>query len=301
MARCPRVTVSSFADRIDPMLALGVAVLAVSTSAILIRAGEAPEPAMAFYRVLFTTLILLPFAPGYREEIAKLDLRDLLFAGAAGVALAAHFAAWFESVDRTTIAASVTLVQTAPVFVAIGAWTLLDERLTRRMIVGILLAASGSAVMSVDGFLGVGGAAPLLGNTLAIVGAVMAAAYVIAGRAVRQRVSLVPYVLVVYAVCTVVLAGYVAGSGVAFTGYPAQEWVLFLGMAVGPGLFGHTVVNWALEHIESSVVSVTLVGEPVVSTLLALLIFAEVPTLATLVGGGIVLGGIVVTARARGN
>jgi drug/metabolite transporter (DMT)-like permease len=292
--------VSSLADRVDPFLALGVAVLAVSTSAILIRAGDAPEPAMAFYRVVFTTLILLPFAPRYREEFAELGGRDLLFAGAAGVALAAHFAAWFESVDRTTIAASVTLVQTAPVFVAIGAWTLLEERLTRRMVAGILLAAAGSGVMSLEGFLGMGGPDPLLGNALAVVGAVMAAAYVLGGRAVRQRVSLVPYVLVVYAVCAVVLAGYVAGSGVAFTGYPAREWLLFLGMAVGPGLFGHTVINWALEHIESSVVSVTLVGEPVLSTALALVVFAEVPTIATLAGGAIVLTGIVVTARGRG-
>ncbi|MFB6112413.1 MAG: DMT family transporter [Halobacteriaceae archaeon] len=283
----------------DPMLALGVAVIAVSTSAILIRAGDAPKPVMAFYRVLFTTLLLAPLAGRYLEDFRRLDNRDVLAAGAAGIALAAHFAAWFESVDRTSIAASVTLVQTAPVFVAIGARTLLDERLTRSMIAGILLAAGGSAVMSAGGIFGGTGPAPLLGNALAVVGAIMAAGYVLAGRSIRQRVRLVPYVLVVYAVCTVVLFGYVLATGFAFGGYPRHEWLLFLGMAVGPGLFGHTVVNWALEHLESSVVSVTLVGEPVGSTILALAIFGEVPTVATVLGGAIVLSGIVVTAQGR--
>lgn len=282
------------------MWALAVAVLAVSTSAILIRAGDAPEPAMAFYRVLFTTAILLPLAPRYRDEFGALGRRDLVAAIAAGGALAAHFAVWFESVDRTTIAASVTLVQTAPVFVAIGAWTLLDERLSRTMVAGIVVAAVGAMLMSAGGLMEGGGPEPVLGNTLAVLGAIMAAAYVLAGRTVRQRVSLVPYVVIVYSVCTVILATYVLGSGVSFTGYPPHEWLLFLGMAVGPGLFGHTVVNWALEYVKSSVVSVTLVGEPVVSALLALMIFAEIPTLGTIVGGGVVLGGIVMTARDRG-
>lgn len=282
------------------MWALAVAVLAVSTSAILIRAGDAPEPVMAFYRVVFTTAILLPLAPRYTDELRALGRSDLLAAVLAGIALAAHFAAWFESVDRTTIAASVTLVQTAPVFVAIGAWTLLDEHLSRRMVGGILVAAAGAGVMSAGGLLGGGGPAPILGNALAVLGAIFVAGYVLAGRSVRQRVSLVPYVLVVYTVCAVILAGYVVGLGLPVTGYPAREWLLFLGMAVGPGIFGHTVVNWALEHVESSVVSVTLVAEPIGSTIFALAIFGEIPTVLTVVGGAIVLSGIVVTARDRG-
>lgn len=291
---------ASLVDGVNPMWALAVAVLAVSTSAILIRAGDAPEPVMAFYRVLFTTAILVPLAPRYRGEFEALGREDLLAAIAAGVALATHFAVWFESVDRTTIAASVTLVQTAPVFVAIGAWTLLDERLSRPMVAGIVIAAVGAILMSAGGLVEGGGPEPVLGNTLAVLGAIMAAAYVLAGRSVRQRVSLIPYVLVVYTVCTIVLAGYVSASGVSFIGYPTHEWLLFLGMAVGPGLFGHTVVNWALEHVKSSVVSVTLVGEPVLSALLALVLFAELPTIGTILGGVVVLAGIVVTARHRG-
>ncbi|MFB6105228.1 MAG: DMT family transporter [Halobacteriaceae archaeon] len=282
------------------MLALGIAVFAVSTSAILIRVSDAPKPAMAFYRVLFTTVLLLPFLRGHTGAIQRIRRRDLLSAIVAGVALAAHFATWFESVDRTTIAASVTLVQTTPVFVAIGATALLDERPTRHTIAGIAIVAVGSVVMSAGGLLATATVpAPVLGNALAIAGAIMAAAYVLAGRSIRQRVSLIPYVLVVYTVCTTVLLGYVLAVGDPLLGYPPREWLLFLGMAIGPGILGHTVINWSLKYVESSVVSVTLVGEPVGSTLLALAIFAEVPGIATLVGGAVVLTGIVLTARGR--
>jgi drug/metabolite transporter (DMT)-like permease len=254
---------------------------------------------MAFYRVLFTVALLLPISRRTGGELARVSHRDLIAAGVAGVALAAHFAAWFESVDRTTIAASTTLVQTQPVFVALGAFLLLDERVTRKVVGGILIAIVGVGTMSADGLLG-GTAAPepLLGNALAVVGAVAGAAYWLSGRSIRQRVSLLPYVLVVYSVAAVVLLGSLLVQGQQLLGYATHEWALFLGMAVGPGILGHTLINWALEHVESSLVSVSLVGEPVGSTILAALIFTEIPGVVTLAGGVVVIAGIVVTARA---
>jgi drug/metabolite transporter (DMT)-like permease len=291
-----------FEERVPPMAGLAVAIVAVSTSAILIRWSHAPSPVQAFYRVLFTVALLLPFAPRYRGEFRRLSRRDLAAALVTGVALAAHFAAWFESLDWTTVAASVTLVQTQPMFVAAGAWLLLDERLTPRMVGGMVVAVAGVAVMSFGGLAGGGalaGAAPLYGNALAVLGAVMAAGYVLAGRSIRQRVSLVPYVLVVYSACAVSLFALVAAGGHPVLDYPPREWLLFLGMAVGPGILGHTVINWALKYVKSSVVSVSLLGEPVGSTVLALVLLAEVPGPETVVGGAVVLAGIYVTSRAR--
>lgn len=287
------------------MAALAVAIVAVSTSAILVRFSDAPSVVKAFYRVVLTTLLLAPLAvTRYRDDLAALSGRDLVVAVVTGVALAAHFATWFESLNWTSVAASVTLVQAQPVFVAIGATLLLDERISRRMVVGILIAVAGAVEMSLGGFLSgaaLAGARPLYGNGLALVGAVMAAGYVLAGRSLRQRVALVPYVTVVYSVCAVVLLGVALAQGetVAPTAYPAHEWLLFLGMAIGPGIFGHTVINWALKYVESSVVSVTLLGEPVGSTLLALALLGEVPDAFTIVGGLVVLGGIYVTATGR--
>ncbi|UPV99878.1 DMT family transporter [Halorussus gelatinilyticus] len=302
---------ASLEARTPPMAALAVSIVAVSTSAILIRFSDAPSIVKALYRVVFTTLLLAPFAVSrYREDLRQLSSRDALVAVVTGVALAAHFATWFESLEWTSVAASVTLVQSQPLFVAVGAAVLLDETINRRMVGGILVAVVGVAVMSLGGLLSgaaTAGARPLYGDGLALVGAVMAAGYVLAGRSLRQRVALVPYVTVVYSVCAVVLFVValveVGGDGTstvaALTAYPPEEWLLFVGMAVGPGVFGHTVINWALKYVESSVVSVTLLGEPVGSTLLALVLLGEVPDAFTVAGGAVVLAGIYVTATGR--
>ena len=294
-------------EAVPPLAALAVAVLAVSTSAILVRWSGAPSLVKAFYRVLFTTLLLAPFAfTRYGAALRSLSGRDLLVAAGSGLALALHFATWFESLEWTSVAASVTLVQSQPVFVAMGATLLLDERVGRTKAAGIAVALCGMVLMS----LAEGGSAaprPLYGNALAVVGAVTVAAYYLAGRSLRQRVPLIPYVVVVYAVCALALFAFVLGEALAggaalgptLFDYPVEEWLLFLGMAVGPGIFGHTVFNWALGHLEASVVSVSLLGEPVGSTLLAVVLLSEVPGVVTLVGGAIVLGGIYVTTRAR--
>ncbi|MDB2237431.1 DMT family transporter [Halorubrum ezzemoulense] len=286
---------------VSPKAALATAVAAVSAGAILVRLSEAPSSVAAFYRVLFTTVPLGAVAAWrYRADLARIRPRDLAFAALSGVALAVHFAAWFESLRWTSVAASVTLVQAQPVFVALGAWLLLRERVTRRMAAGIAVAVGGMVSMSFGDFLsGVAvGPRPLYGNALALTGAVAAAGYVLAGRSLRQRISLVPYVTVVYGVCVLVLLSFVLAAGHPLTGYPPQEWLLFVGLAAGPGLLGHTVLNWALAHLESSVVSVSLLGEPVGATLLAVAFLSETPTPATVVGGCVVLLGIYVTAAA---
>lgn len=291
-----------FEDHVTPMAALTVAVIAVSTSAILVRWSTAPSSVVAFYRVLFTTVLLAPLVvTRHAGSLTDLSARDLLVAGATGVALAVHFAAWFESLDWTSVAASATLVQAQPLFVAIGAWAILDERITTKIAGGILVAVAGMAVMSLGDFLGgtAVGPRPLYGNALAILGALMMAVYVLAGRSLRQRLPLLPYVTVVYVAAAVTLLVYVVGQGIPLGGYAPREWVLFLAMAAGPGVFGHTVLNWALAHVESSVVSVSLLGEPLGSAILALLLLSEVPTPWTVVGGAIVLAGIIVTVRAR--
>ncbi|EMA45625.1 hypothetical protein C448_07307 [Halococcus morrhuae DSM 1307] len=284
-----------------PFAALAIAVVAVSTSAILVRFSAAPSIVKAFYRVLFTTLLLAPFAVArHRDAFSRLTIRDWLVAGAGGVALAIHFASWFESLEFTSVAASVTIVQSQVLFVAIGASWLLAEHVTRRTIAGMALALVGIATLSIGESItgAVAGPAPLYGNALALVGAVCAAGYVLAGRSLRQRIPLIPYVIVVYSVCAVVLFALVLADGAALTNYPASEWLLFVGMAIGPGIFGHTVLNWALAHLESSVVSVSLLGEPIGSALLALLLLGEVPSIVTVVGGAVILLGITVTARA---
>jgi drug/metabolite transporter (DMT)-like permease len=285
-----------------PLAWLTLAILAVSTSAILIRWSEAPPQVAAFYRVVFTVLLLAPLTLArHPRTFAAFTRRNGAIAALVGLALAAHFAAWFESLSWTTVAASVTLVQAQPIFVAIGAWAVLDERVTRRMTLGILIAVAGGVVLSLGE--ASGGAAvaawPLWGNALAVLGAFMAAVYILVGRSLRQRLPVLPYVTVVYTTSAVGLFAFVVAAGFPLLGYAPREWLLFLGMAVGPGVLGHTVVNWLLEEVESTVVGVGLVAEPVGSTLLAALLLGEIPGLLTVAGGGVVLAGILVTARGR--
>jgi len=293
---------------VPPLLALGVAVLAISTSAILVRWSDAPNVIKALYRVSFTVGALAPFAARRRASIGDIGRRDGVVAVAAGVALAVHFVTWFESLDHTTVAASVTLVQAQPAFVAVGAWFLLDERVSRRGALGIGLAMLGMAGLSfapsirtaIDPGVAATGAAvgTQYGNLLALAAAVAVAGYYLAGRSLRRRLGVLPYVTVVYAVCALVLLVVAVGRGTALLAYPRHEWLLFAGMALGPGVFGHTVINWALGHVESHVVSVSLLGEPIGSTVLAALVFAEIPGALTLAGGVVVVTGIVLTARS---
>lgn len=289
--------------RATPLAALAFAVFAASTSAILVRWSTAPSSVAALYRVVFTVAIVVPIAvarPADRAAFARFSRRDVGWAAIAGVALAVHFAAWFESLNHTSVAASVTLVQTQPVFVAVGAALLLDEQVDRTTAAGIVVAVVGAAAM---GF-GDAGQAPIsettwYGNALALVGAITVAGYVLAGRSIRQRVPIFPYVTVVYAACGLTLLTVVVVQDHALLAYPPREWLLFLAMAVGPGILGHTVVNWVLEHLESVVVSVAWLGEPVGATLLAFGLLAEVPDTITVVGGIVVLAGIYVTTVRR--
>ena len=286
---------------VTPGVALAVAVVATSSSAILVRWSAAPSSVAAFYRVLFTAALVAPVAAvRHRGAFGRLSRRDLAGAVVAGVALAVHFAAWFESLEHTSVAASVTLVQSQPIFVALGAAALLGERIGRRTVTGICVAMGGAVAMSLGG---AGRAAisdaTLYGNALALLGAVTVAGYVLAGRSIRQRVPLFPYVTVVYGVCAVVLFLIVGARGHAYVGYPTREWLLFVGLAVGPGIVGHTVSNWVLGRLESVVVRVAWLGEPVGATLLAAALLGEYPSAITVLGALVVIAGVAAVTRRR--
>lgn len=295
---------SNAQKRFPPLGVLSVAVVVLGTNAILIRWSNAPSIVKGMYRLLLTTLILTPpTAYWYRDE-----LRALVFGGeitriaAAGVGLAINTWSFFESLEWTSVAATVVLGQTQIVFVALGGYLLLSERLSVRKAGGMAVALIGVVVMSVTGLLDASlfaGAAPTYGNALAMLSGVTFAGYLLIGRSVRQRVSLFPYVIVVYATSSAILLAIALFEGVTveITAYPRHEILLFFAMAIGPGIVGHSFLNWVLEHVESNVVSVGFLGVPIVSTLLAALLLNEIPGLPTAVGGALVLSGIYITAK----
>lgn len=288
-----------------PLVALGTAVLAGSTGAIFVRLTAAPSIVDAFYRLLFTTLLLLPLTlSGYRNAFRSLSRRDVLVTTASGILLAIHFAAWMESLEWTSVSAAAVLVQTQVLFVALGSVLLLNETISREKAAGIGIAFAGVSAMSLSGvFLNnqalYAGANPVYGNLLALLGAGGFAGYLLAGRSVRQRLPLLPYATFVYGVATaVLLAAVLVGPHPATPmAYGRGDLLLFLAMALVPGVFGHTVMNWALKYVESSVVSVTFLGSPLGNTLLAIVFLQEFPGAATLAGGLVVLVGIYQTTR----
>jgi drug/metabolite transporter (DMT)-like permease len=270
-------------------------VLAVSAAAIFIRLADAPAIAIAFWRCVLGAAVLLPFALVRGDHFPR---GRALYAGlASGVALGAHFGFWISSLDYTSVAASVVLVSTQPVFVAVLAYLVFGERTTPVSFAGILVALVGTAVIALDRTVG---SAALLGNVLALVGAVTVAVYVLIGRSSRTGgVGVLPYSVVVYAAAAAILLPAALAFDVALWGYSGETWFWLAAITLGPQLMGHTVFNWALRYVEASVISGTILAEPVASALLAWLILSERPGLLTLFGGAVVLLGLYYLLKGR--
>jgi len=278
-----------------------LAVLSISTAAILFRESEAPTLVKAFYRLAIATVILGAWAiahPRSRSDLASLSRRDILGLSGVGIVLAVHFATWIESLELTSVAASVTLVTLHPIFVGLVSARLYGEGLPPTAVGGVLLAIVGGSIIAYGD--GLRGPDPLLGDALALVGALAAAAYFLAGRGYRRRLSLLAYVVPVYAVCSIALLVMAVVAGNALTGYDAREWSIFVALAVVPMILGHTVLNFALRYVTAPIIATTVLGEPVGSSILAYLVLSEVPATSTIVGAALVLTGIgVVVARDR--
>src|SRR5215217_4038478 len=280
-------------DRIA-LPAVLVGVLAVGAAAIFIRLADAPALGIAFWRCALGVLALLPLAALRRESVP--GVRDLWVGAVAGVALGAHFSTWISSLDYTSVAASVVLVSTTPVFVAITAYLLLGERTSVLSFAGIVLAIAGTAVIA--GAAPSTGNAAILGNVLALVGAVAMAIYVLIGRSLRTGgVSALSYSILGYSAAALALLPVALLSGAQLWGYSATTWFWLFVITLGPQLLGHTVLNWALEYVPASIVSGAVLAEPVIAALLAWLVLSEKPGLATLLGGLIVLAGLYLLLR----
>jgi len=267
--------------------------LAVSAAAIVIRLAEAPAVAVALWRCTLGAALLLPPALLRRERFPR--GKSLYVGLASGVALGAHFGFWISSLDYTGVAASVVLVSTQPVFVAILAYLLFGERTSPMSFAGILVALAGTAVIAGDGSVG---SAAIFGNVLALVGAVTVALYVLIGRSSRTGgVGVLPYSVVVYSAAALTLLPVALVLDVRLWGYTGETWFWLGAITLGPQILGHTVFNWALRYVEASIVSGTILAEPVVSALLAWLILSEKPGLPTILGGVVVLGGLFLLLR----
>lgn len=300
---------------LSPLLVLFFGILAVSTSSIFIRYAqrEADSLVIAAYRLSLAALILLPVAwRSHRGELRSLSAREVVLVFFSGIFLAFHFATWITSLEYTTVASSVVLVTTTPLWVGIFSPIFLREKLPAVVAVGLVVALAGGFLVGMSEACEIGNGPihcpPLsqfvqadtsLGNLLALAGAWFAAAYLLVGRRLRARLSLIGYITAVYGTAAVALVIMALVSGQAIGGFSPVIYLSFLALAVVPQLLGHSSFNYALGYLSAAYVSVALLGEPIGSTLLALVLLKEIPTTLEVIGGLVILSGIYLATRAE--
>jgi drug/metabolite transporter (DMT)-like permease len=278
-------------------------IFAVSTASILIRSalGDGVPPlVIAAYRLTIATLILTPIVlRSRRAELRRLTSRDWRWTLFSGLFLALHFAAWISSLDYTTVTSSVVLVTTGPIWVALASWLIWRERLTRPIVIGLIVAVAGGMLVGFSDSGGLGkGNSQLWGDLLALAGAWFVAGYLLIGRQLRDRMSLLTYIYIVYGVAAIWLIGLAALSGAAFTQqangqpYPASAYVWLLLLALLPQLVGHSSYNYALRFLPATYVAIVALAEPIGSSILAFLLLREVPPPLTIFGAIVILIGI---------
>ncbi len=284
-------------------LGLIISIIAVSFASIFILSCQAPPLSIAFYRLLFTTLLIFPFIlirKKTRDELRTLPRATLLIMLVIGVILATHFSLWITSLKMTSVASSVILVTAHPVLVAPVSFYFLKEKLSWVNALGIAISLAGVAVLVIGNYgFAAFGLDTIEGNILALFGGIAAGLYILGGRKLRKTVSTMSYAFVVYTVGTITLFFICLALNAPVYNLTITDYEIILLMALVSGIFGHTLYNWSLGYIRASVMSVALLGEPIGSSLLAYAIpwIHQEPSLYTVVGGGIILVGIYLTAR----
>lgn len=280
------------------LLILAAGVFAVAWAAPFIRlASEAGAAALAIasLRLAFSSPPMLAAAAvtGSRD-LRGLTRRHWTLLVVSALALAFHFGLWVASLERTSVATSVVLVTAQPVFVSLGAWAFLGERPSRAVAAGIAVALGGAVIMVSDDW---GDSGTMLGNAFALLAALAVSVYVIVGRDARQRLSLASYGAVVYSLTAVMLLAAAVATGTRLVGLEGEAYLWIALMAVVCQLGGHNAINWSLGALPAAVVAVAILGEPVMTSIIAGIVLDEVPTLLELCGGAVVLAGVYVALR----
>jgi len=302
-------------SHISPVVAILFGILAVSTASIFIRFAqkEATSLVIAAWRLTVASLILIPVAATtHRRELTSLKRNELLLALLSGIFLALHFATWITSLQYTTVASSVVLVSTIPLWVALLSPFTIKEPIRRAVLIGLVLALVGGVMVGLSDSCSVtaGGLTcpslsnflhgrAFLGDILALCGAIAGAAYLLIGRKLRVKMSLISYISLVYGMAAIVLVIIMLFARENPFGYSAHIYIWLILLAVIPQLIGHSTFNWALGYLSAAYVSITLLGEPIGSTILAYFILHEKPSPIKLVGGVLILVGIYIASRSE--
>ena len=286
------------------IFALAGGLLVVSTASILTRLAQAegvPSLAIAAWRLTLASLILVPLMTWKAGGELRALGADRLWLLGSGVFLALHFATWILSLQFTSVASSVALVTTNPIWIGLFSFFILRERVQAAKLAAITLALAGSGVILWNdaGQVTQSAPQPTLGNALALTGSLAMCGYLLIGRRLRGHLSLVAYIGVVYVVAAACLMGAALATGTTMAGYPIAAWGWLAALALGPQLLGHTAFNYALKHISATTIAVVVLGEPVGSSILAWWLFGEAIGPVKLAGMGLLLAGVFLAAKSE--
>lgn len=267
-----------------------IGIIAISFSSIFVRWSNADVSVIAMYRLYLTNLIMLPLVWKYRTEIFHLTARQWYLLTASGIMLGLHFLLWMGSLRLTTVASSTVILTLEPVLVMLGSYWLFKAKASRIMLAGMGIAMVGSIVIG-SGDFSLSREA-LLGDILSFLGTVAVAVHMLIGKQLRKDMSAFAYNFWVFFMAATALAFYNAARGYSFTGYSTKEWGIFLLLAIVPTLFGHYLFNWLLKHMSATAVSMSVLGEPVIASLLAWVLLKEALTAYQLAAGALILFGV---------
>ena len=297
----------------QPLLATLLGIVFVSTASIFIRfaQAEASSIVIAAARLMIASFVLGPIALlRYRHEWTGLSRSDWVKGVLSGVFLALHFATWISSLELTTVASSVVLVTTTPLWVAIFSPLVLKEPIQRSVWIGLLVSITGGFIVGIsnaceikqgqlicqDQFFG---GQNMLGNFLALFGAWMAAGYMLMGRQLRKKLNTISYTALVYGVAALILCAAVLFRAEPVFSYSTETYGWLLALGIIPQLLGHSLFNWALKYISAAYVSLTLLGEPIGTIILALFFLNESPTHLEGLGAILIMIGIMIGSMGR--
>nr|WP_232826176.1 DMT family transporter [Cyanothece sp. BG0011] len=290
-------------------LILTLGILSVSSTAIFIRlALEASGKLglefslfLAASRLIIASMVLLP---AWRTVVKnKASVKAYYYAVGAGFSLAFHFICWITSLSFTSIAASTTLVTTNPIWVVLLSWFWFKEKPKKLTLFGILIALLGGILITLGGNDANNAyRQPLLGNTLALLGAFFVSFYLIFGKIAQQEgLTITSYSVIVYTMAAILLfpLPFMFGSG--YTNYPNSVYFYVLLMAIFSQLIGHTSINWSVRYVSPTLVTLGILFEPIGSSFLGFIIFQEIPSIFVLIGAIIILVGVIIAVISSQN
>lgn len=297
----------------QPLVATAFGILFVSTASIFIRfaQAEASSIVIAAGRLFIASLVLIPVALIHsRKQIQDLSKGEWLKAGLSGIFLALHFATWITSLEFTSVASSVVLVTTTPLWVALLSPLILGESIRKLVIIGLILSVAGGMVVALGNACDltqgslvcqkeIFDSSSMVGNFLALFGAWMAAGYMLMGRQLRKKLNTLAYSAIVYGTAALLLLGVVIIQAEPVFNYSGEIYLWLLALGIFPQLLGHSLFNWSLKYISAAYVSLTLLGEPIGTIFLALIFLKESPTILEGVGAVLILIGILIGSLGR--